>query len=414
MTRQRRTGISILSILLAAAMLVCILPAAAPRADAVALSVNPLTKVDDTTWEFNDYSVFEDPDNYAVGLVYSDEHDGWYDIGFGFNADGDWKSCMFTTSAGDDQSMTMLLSAILTKCNIEDPSTITYGKVEGYSGCTISEAVVLQKPGPIGPEAEGTVPEVGQVFNIGDPINISGLWVYDLVDENGDGGFLVGGPWQIAESGTVAFDEYTLGVDPSGIPGWYGPENTDGEPYNVWGILVGGDEEDDYACFRPYDYDQDTQEVPTGIIFMGGTGTEEDPLLFNLVYAAKEDPEPDPVTPDVPEESAPVVAASSAKAASGGAPSLNAAIKEAEKAYTWGAKVEDNILTWEAAEGADSFVISARAYGEKTYKEIGTTKDKSFDLSSLKKGSYDIRVRYVKNNVRAKCRNSAYTIALIK
>ncbi|MBQ9209882.1 MAG: hypothetical protein IJ149_09950 [Oscillospiraceae bacterium] len=85
-----------------------------------------------------------------------------------------------------------------------------------------------------------------------------------------------------------------------------------------------------------------------------------------------------------------------------------------EKAYTWGAKAEDNTLTWEAAEGADSFVIFARGYKEKTYKKIGTATEKSFYLSVLKKGTYDIIVRYEKCGVMAKCRNSAYVIAFVR
>ncbi|MBR4345892.1 MAG: hypothetical protein IKP75_03010 [Oscillospiraceae bacterium] len=417
MTRQRRTGISVFGILMALAMLICIMPAAAPRASAdgeVSGVVAPmqLTKVSDTVWEFNNLSIFEDPDDHNVYITYSDEHNGWQDIGFGFSEGTAWRSGAVMNATGTDVTITICLADILEICGVEDPTAVTYGKVEGYNDCTISNVLVAafnNGDDDDDEDIEGNVPEIGQLFYIGDPINIEDLYVYDLVID-GKGEFLEDEPYRVDESGTVGFDSISGVYDPAGIEGWYGDVDINGvewEYQRAWCIYVGGDE-DDFIYFRPYDSDEESPEVPVGIIFVGGTGTEEDPLLFDLYYEEEE-----PAEPDVPEETfAPAVSA--VKQPSGAAPALNASIKEAEKAYTWGAKAEDNTLTWEAAEGADSFVICARGYGEKTYKKIGTTTEKTFDLSVLKKGTYDIIVRHEKGGVMAKCRNSAYVTALVR
>gem|GEM_PF-6195733 len=84
-----------------------------------------------------------------------------------------------------------------------------------------------------------------------------------------------------------------------------------------------------------------------------------------------------------------------------------------EEALTWDAKISGNILTWSSADGADRFVISAKKKGETTWKRIGTTTKNSYELSALN-GSYTIMVRYEKDGVLAKARNSAKTAAEIK
>ena len=225
---------------------------------------------------------------------------------------------------------------------------MTYGKVEGYNGCTISNVLVAavsngdddDDDDDDDEDTEGNVPEIGQIFYIGDSINIEDLYIYDLVVD-GKGEFLEDELYRVDESGTVNFDSISGVYDPAGIPGWYGDLDMEGEEFEwqrVWSIYVGGDE-DDFIYFRPYDSDEESPEVPTGIIFIGGTDTEEDPLLFNLYYEEEE-----PAEPDVPEETfAPAVSA--VKQPSGTAPALTASIKGEEKAYTWGAKAEDNTLT---------------------------------------------------------------------
>ena len=99
--------------------------------------------VDDKTWEFTDFSIFAFP-NSKVRITYTDANDYWDDIGFGLTADGEWKSTMMSEPAGESCDFITTIGEILDECGVIDPSTVSYGKIEGYNGCVI-ENVSIEK-----------------------------------------------------------------------------------------------------------------------------------------------------------------------------------------------------------------------------------------------------------------------------
>ena len=90
----------------------------------------------DGAFEFDDFDVLSDKDAVIV-VTYTDEHDNWGDIGFGFSEGKAWKSWAATNPAGEEVTAEYAVADIVSEANIEDLDAITFGKVEGYNGCVI-------------------------------------------------------------------------------------------------------------------------------------------------------------------------------------------------------------------------------------------------------------------------------------
>ncbi|MBQ4257170.1 MAG: hypothetical protein II714_05910 [Oscillospiraceae bacterium] len=133
-------------------------------------------------------------------------------------------------------------------------------------------------------------------------------------------------------------------------------------------------------------------------------------VISYTIAEAESEEEPIPT----PDPSAPIAVTGTAKAASGGAPGLVSGTSGSFEMLTWNAKLDGKTLTWEAKDGADGFVISIRAKGDKAFKRFDRVTEKSADISKLKAGTYTVYVRYEKDGKLAKCRQSARITITIK
>ncbi|MBQ8965860.1 dockerin type I repeat-containing protein [Ruminococcus sp.] len=93
-------------------------------------------------WDITDLEAFFEDEDAVVVITYTDEHDGWGDLAFGFSVDGTWKSATFSNDAGEDAEFEVSVADVIAAVEIEDASTASFGKVEGYNGCTISKIVL--------------------------------------------------------------------------------------------------------------------------------------------------------------------------------------------------------------------------------------------------------------------------------
>ena len=155
-----------------------------------------------------------------------------------------------------------------------------------------------------------------------------------------------------------------------------------------------------------YNGDEKLDEAPTKAGDYTAKLTVYGEYTATISYTiAEATPEPEPAP--VPAPSAPIAVTGTAKAASGGAPGLVSGTSEADEMLTWNAKLDGTTLTWEAKDGADSYVISIRGKGDKAFKRFDRVTEKSADLSKLKAGTYTVYVRYEKDGKLAKCIQSA-------
>ena len=100
---------------------------------------------DGSEWVITDFDTFfEDPEAVVV-VTYTDSNDNWGDIGVGFSIDNGWKSWAATNPAGEDATVEFTVADIIENAGIEDTSSATFGKIEGYNGCVIS-SVVFKTP----------------------------------------------------------------------------------------------------------------------------------------------------------------------------------------------------------------------------------------------------------------------------
>ena len=100
---------------------------------------------DGSEWVITDFDTFfEDPEAVVV-VTYTDSNDNWGDIGVGFSIDNGWKSWAATNPAGEDATVEFTVADIIENAAIEDTSSATFGKIEGYNGCVIS-SVVFKTP----------------------------------------------------------------------------------------------------------------------------------------------------------------------------------------------------------------------------------------------------------------------------
>lgn len=122
---------------------------AAMAAAAMAVSVMAMPAMAATTFTddgegafvFDNVDVLQDNDAVIV-VTYSDEHDGWGDIGFGFSEGKEWRSWAAPNAGGENVSEEYTVADIIANSGITDLSAVTFGKVEGYNGCVITNVEV--------------------------------------------------------------------------------------------------------------------------------------------------------------------------------------------------------------------------------------------------------------------------------
>ena len=100
---------------------------------------------DGSEWVITDFDTFFENPEAVVVVTYTDSNDNWGDIGVGFSVDNGWKSWAATNPAGEDATVEFTVADIIENAAIEDTSSATFGKIEGYNGCVIS-SVVFKTP----------------------------------------------------------------------------------------------------------------------------------------------------------------------------------------------------------------------------------------------------------------------------
>ncbi|MBQ7991169.1 MAG: hypothetical protein IJ251_09005 [Oscillospiraceae bacterium] len=110
-------------------------------------------------WVFPDNDIFNYPKS-TVSVTYTDDHNGWQNIGFGASQDG-WKSVNFTNAAGEHVTMVFTIEEFLSGALVTDPAAVSYASIGAYNGCILENVTVTKVENETPSESENDDPETG-------------------------------------------------------------------------------------------------------------------------------------------------------------------------------------------------------------------------------------------------------------